>query len=169
MSCTVTLCDSVFIAITYPAITITAYDSRAATIIASRNNTTIVGGWGAILPVGATDIYDVVIDTTGTPYVAPALEDFSGAGAPQLDVVLFSTAGATSAVGRSPGNATQFKAYIANQPWPEEAKIAISKAIGLLAYLRRFAPPTLPPPFPGLSRHLEVILRDARIDPDLVY
>lgn len=171
MTCTVTLWDSSFTAITSGKIDIEAFDPPSRSIDKKTNaalpsGSTPTGAHGAVLGVASTDIFDVVVHTAGTAYAPPVLETFTGHGSPQLDVVLFSAAAATGSgsAGAAPTSPTAVKAFIVGQSWPIEAKRAILTAVTTLGYLKR-PPGTL---MPSLRADLEGMLRRLRIDPDLI-
>src|SRR6266478_3189024 len=97
MPCTVTLCDSNFSPVADTTIRIHAYlPSPYNTLLQTVSNGRFSGQHcGATLSnMGNDDVYDIIIDTTGTKYAALTIENLSGRGSPQLDVVLLSTAGA---------------------------------------------------------------------------
>lgn len=170
MTCTVTLWDSSFSAITSAKIDIEAFDPPSRSIDKKANGqlpagTTPTGAYGAQLNVTSTDIYDVIVHTTGTNYAPPVLESFTGHGSPQLDVVLFSTVRATNSgsSGSPPTSPTAVTTFIMSQAWPTEAKRAIFTVVATLRYLKR----------PGVSiqslrAELESMLRQLRIDPDII-
>jgi hypothetical protein len=167
MTCTVTLCDTSFAAITAAKIDIEAYDPPGVRSIDLKSNSSLGGGdWGAVLSVASTDIYDVVIDTSHTSFASPVLENLNGAASPRLDVVLLSTSGAISAgsTGSPPRTAAGLPLFILGQSWSVESKRAILICITTLGYLKRL-PPT---EFPGLRDFLNGLLRRLRIDPDIV-
>lgn len=175
MACRVTLCDSKFASVTIAKIDIEAYDPPGMRSINKQSNQSLPNGaWGADLTVASTDIYDVVIDTAGTSYSPPVLENLSGAGSPQLDVVLFSNAAATQAgsTGAAPTTAQAVYPFVQSQPWPDEAKWAVFTAIATLSYLNRLQaimPATASVPvFPALRSQLNGLLRALLIDPDVI-
>jgi hypothetical protein len=175
MACRVTLCNSKFASVKNVKIDIEAYDPPGMRSIDKQSNQSLSSGsWGANLTVASTDIYDVVIHTAGTSYSPPVLENFSGAGSPQLDVVLFSNTAATQAgsTGAAPTTAQAVYPFVHSQPWPDEAKQAVFTAIATLSYLnrlqRRMAMPVSVPIFPALRSQLTGLLGALLIDPDLI-
>jgi hypothetical protein len=167
MSCTVTLCDSGFAPVTDGTIVIDAFKPPTLLIDSQSNNPLAGGEWGAMLTVGPSDIYDVVIDTKGTNYAPPVLQNLSGAGTPQLDVVLLSTAGATSvgSSGPPPRGADALGAFVERQVWEEEAKRAILIVLCTARYVKRVGQPK---ELLQLGAYLEWMLRGLRIDPDIL-
>src|SRR5205807_1521625 len=98
-TCTVTLCDDTFAPIKDTKIDIEAYDPAACVSIARTSNSKIGSWpevWGAVLTVGSKDIYNAVIDTTGTSFAPNVIENLNGDKTPELDVILFNTTGATA-------------------------------------------------------------------------
>src|SRR5262249_4910028 len=144
MTCTVTIWDSSFSAITSGKIWIEAFDPPSRSI-AKRPNATLpsgtipTGAHGAVLGVTASDIFDVIVHTSGTKYAPPVLETFTGHGTSQLDVVLFSTAAATKSgsSGPAPTSPNAVKTFIMDQGWELEAKRAIRTVIATAGYLKR--------------------------------
>ncbi len=181
MSCTVVLNDVGFRPVQSTAIIIDAYDPAKKIVIDTKSNTQMIGGneWGATLGVGNKDIYDVIVDTTGTNYAPPILETFGGSGSPRLDLVLFSTLNASAAAGPSPQSSGALTSYIASQVraqrWKPEDASAIFVTIGSLRYLRRYELDLVVSPsfsnridFSPLKKHCVSILLSAGIDPELV-
>jgi hypothetical protein len=171
MTCTVTLWDSSFTAITSSKIDIEAFDPPSRSIDKRTNaplpsGSTPTGAHGAVLSVASTDIFDVVVHTAGTVYAPPVLQTFSGHGSPQLDVVLFSMAAATgsTSTGAAPTSPTAVTAFIIGQSWPIEAKRAVLTVVTTLGYLKR----PLVTLAPGVRGDLEGMLRRLRIDPNLI-
>jgi hypothetical protein len=173
MTCTVTLWNANLAPITTRSIDIEAFDPPARSIDVKSNGglpTGVVpaGSYGAVLGVTATDIYDVIIHTGSTGYAPPVLESFSGHGSPQLDIVLFSTSGATAAGGTGARPTTPFgvSLFIMGQPaWPDEAKRAILIVVSTISYLKR---PVIRSVFGSIRGDLEGMLRRLGIDPDLI-
>jgi hypothetical protein len=167
MPCKVTLCDTSFAAVTNGKIDIEAYDPPGIRTIDKQSNGFLGGGeWGAVLTVASQDIYDVVIDTSNTPYAPPVLQNFSGAGAPQLDVVLHSTAAAVAAgsTGTPPSTGGGLSRFVFAQNWPSEAKEAILTSADTLVYVKRLPPSE----FPRLRDFLYGLFRRLRVDPDII-
>jgi hypothetical protein len=123
--------------------------------------------WGAFLNVGSSDIYNVVIHTTGTSFGANVLEDLNGAETPELDIVLFPTTGAVGAPKSTspPQRSSEVQTYVrAQEWWPVAAKKAILSSIRTYSFLRALPSDQ----FGDLKNHLEELLRSVSIDPDLI-
>jgi len=173
MTCTITLWDASLVAITASHIDIEAFDPPARSIDVKSNGRLSAGivpagSYGATLAVGVTDVYDVIVHTGSTGYAPPVLESFGGHGSPQLDVVLFSTSGATTAggTGARPTTSAAVSAFIIGQlAWPEEAKRAIFTVVSTVSYLKR---PGASSFHASLRGDLEGMLRRLGIDPDLI-
>lgn len=162
MTCTVTLCDNSFSPVPDTAIQIHAYiPSPYNTVLQTLPNGPLQGpNYGATLTkMGTNDIYDIIIDTTGTPYAPLTLASLNGRGSPQLDVVLLSTGGARRSFAR-PTSSTALASFIQGQSWPEEAKRAVLISMATLSYVKR--PPGAP--FPTLRRNIEALLDSLGID-----
>jgi hypothetical protein len=170
MACRVTLCDDTFTAINNSKIDIEAYDPVGFVSIDRQPNTRLSAAgvtpqvWGASLTVGLNDIYNVVIDATGTSFASNVLEDINGAETPELDVILFATTAAVSPTKPGPSTSAAVKKYVQSQPWPDVAKKAILSSIHTYSFLRA-APDNK---FKELRSHLEQLLKSVEINPELI-
>jgi hypothetical protein len=170
MACRVTLCDHTFGAIKNPKIDIEAYDPLHHLSIDTQPNTRLSAAgvrpevWGAVLTVGSTDIYDVVIHTTGTSFSSNVLEDINGAETPELDVILYATTAAVSPTKPGPSTSAAIKEYVLSQPWPGVAKKAIFSSIHTYSFLRGVPEDK----FKELRSHLQQLLKSVEINPELI-
>ena len=141
-------------------------DPSSSISIDKKGNGPLTGGsYGATLTVAATDIYDVIFDTSKTPYASTVLQNLSGAGSPQLDVALRKTPPPGSAIsGSSPANSASITEFVFSQSWSPEEKQAVFSSIQTLSYLRRMDPAHFQPLRVGLGR----LLRGISINPDLI-
>jgi hypothetical protein len=120
--------------------------------------------WGAVLTVGSNDIYNAVIDTSGTSLAPNVLEDLNGDKTPELDVILFITTGAAAPKASGPATSSAVQTYVQDRDWPPVAKKAIFSSIRTYSFLRALPPSQ----FKELRQHIEELLLSVKIDPDLI-
>jgi hypothetical protein len=165
--CTVTLCDAAFAPIKDTKIDIEAYDPASCVSIDKQANSKIGSSpevWGAVLTVNSKDIYDAIVDTTGTWFAPNVVENLNGNKTPEIDVILFNTTGATAPKASGPATSTAIQTYVQDRDWSPIVKRAIFSSIRTYSFLR-----TLPPyQFLELRRHLEELLHSVKINPDLI-
>jgi hypothetical protein len=169
MPCNVTLTDNSFSPVRHPRINIEAFiPAPISKSIQTLNNTALPSGaYGATLTlISSTDVYDVIIHTVNTTYAPLTIRNLSGGGAPQLDLVLDSTASATAAgstYGRHPTSSTAVAPFVMGQFWPDEGKRAVLTCVSTLSYVNRASFRG----FDSLQRWLENLLDSLGIDPNL--
>jgi hypothetical protein len=166
-ACTVTLCDDAFAPVRTTKIDIEAYDPAAYVSIDKQSNSKIQSypeTWGAILTVGSKNIYNAVIDTTGTSFAPNVIENLNGSETPKLDVILFSISAVSTPKVAGPTSSSAVQSYVQNRDWPLVAKKAVFSSIRTYSFLRALPPSE----FKELREHLEQFLLSVRIEPDLI-
>lgn len=165
--CDVTLCDSNFNPVRDYKIDMEAYDPAASVSIDKVANSKVSSFpevWGGTLNVGSSDIYNVIVDTTGTSYAPSVVENLNGDKTPELDVILFTAPAPVPQWSSGPTSAADVASYVRHQDWSPVAKNAVFSSMRTYSFLR-----TLPPgQFSELRWHLETFLRSVHIDPDLI-
>ena len=165
MACTIRLWDVAFSAVTDPGVTLIAFDHSTKTQTCIRQNTALLNGYGAILPTGLHDIFDVIVDTQGTSYAPPTLETFGETGTSrEVDVVLHGLPQVGAFIPPSPVDPRGINAFVDRQGWRDDEKQGVFITVATLRYVKRQPSTSLP----HVLDWLNGIVKSVGIDPDIV-